>query len=250
MTTGCWLAAFVLAAAASISTAMAERVEVRFLPSEEPAFYLQFDKDEMRVAVTPEGLAEAAPVKAVGDPQPLEDEGKLLGTSYSFPPAALPVTLPGVVSATGSFAINRLNAAGEQAGMRDVWPLASGDVSLILRDAGGAAWSYSVGADFPESHGGERPSPTDLPALRVLYDLAGLTPKVEAQVKGDEVRIGVRMWGLDRDDRALGRRFGFIPVVHDLQREGKPAPVHLEVTDAAGEVAIAKDGDLHVFGFG
>jgi hypothetical protein len=244
-----WLAALTcIAAAAATPARAADYVRVRFLPSNEPALYCQFDEGTLRVAATAEGLAKAEPVKADHvSPLGPEDGARLL--LYSN--VALPAPPPGASGAVASFQVVRFTPRGMAEHTQ-----VHGSFSISVAGAGRGTWTYVATAFSATTQEERAASPQTAPVL-VIGDLSHPVLTIEPQVKGRDVGIAIRLWtGAPRKaTEAEGGREVLVPSdtatsVQSLQRNGKPARVHLQVIAASGKTIKSEDGDLGRFGFG
>jgi hypothetical protein len=244
-----WLAALTcVAAAVAVPARAADYVRVRFLPSKEPALYCQFDEDTLRVATTAEGLREADPIKA-GHTSSLEGEGQPRLAYYAN--VALPARPSGATRATASFQVMRFTPRGMAEHTQ-----VHGSFSISVAGAGGDAWTYVATAFSATTQEERAASPQTAPAL-VIGDLSHPVLTIEPQVKGRDVGIAIRLWtGTPRKaTEAEGGREVLVPSdtatsVQGLQKNGKPARVHLQVIAASGKTIKSEDGDLGKFGFG
>jgi hypothetical protein len=183
---------------------------VRINVSDKSTVYLEFEGAALRAAASVEGLKTAEPVA-------LRAVGFQASRSAEF---TLPIPadqLPAGISAvTGIFTRTGNNVSGQ--------------LEIRLTDAQGIVWQCdaTVGARL-----GDR---ADAGPSIQLPGLEKLVLNVTAGPSNGKLGIGVLLTGSDHR-------------VRDVLRDGKPVPVQVSVTDAAGKEVAARNGPLADFGF-
>lgn len=242
-----------VASAAGLMAPPAQAIEYGWVGvegEEKPTLYLEFRGDELRIAPTPEGLAEAKPVKAVSmRSYDLGEHGTLV--SYQFPELDLPIPVEGASSVKADFRLDRSQPRAGRANSPDAVIQPSFFVArfrVVKKGAGDATWTYSFhevaspGAERDLHEGHTVPFPT----------FGKTTLAIETKIEGREAAIGLRARTEDgvQVARAAGtgslvQRVTFLQIL----KNGKPARASLEVSDSAGKVVHTQKGDLEKFGF-
>ncbi len=183
---------------------------VRINVSEESAVWLEFDGAALRAAASAEGLKTAEPV-------PLRALNFQTSRSGEF---TLPIPadrLPAGISAVKGSFTRAMNSV-------------SGRLGICRTDAQRVVWQCDVGV---WSRTGDR---ADWAPAIPLPSLEKLALVVTGEPSHGKLGIGVRLAAGDHPTSGV-------------LRDGKPVPVQVSVTDAAGREVAARKGPLTDFGF-
>jgi hypothetical protein len=198
--------------------------------------YLSIENNKLRVAGTIEGLASAALVKAQNSHLESIGWGEFY-QSYMFPEVQLPITVNGYDRATikPTYSRSGTKARGSERERED-WLAVYGELVLSRKDSKGVTWGHSL--SLSSSDGGRQPYSAEHPLeLSVpMLSQAPLTFEITAQVEGRNARIGMQIKSGKSD-------------LHTVLKDGKGAPVRLEVLDKDRKVVASETGDPLKFGF-
>jgi hypothetical protein len=224
---------FVLLAMALLSSAThaappAYYVKLTLSPEGRPLAYAEIRGNELRVASTIEGLAEATSVRA--SDSGVSRDG---GTTYqhaTFPSVDLPVRIPEMTKVSGTFSLWRAVSRSRRSTTDHL--SVGAEISLSKRAQSGVLLTYVFGsyADAAAAKGPSQAAHIAIPRVEKLR------LELETQVKGREARVGFRV---KAGDVAL----------RQVLRDGKPAVCTLEIADRQGSRIHASKGDLDKFGF-
>ena len=210
---------------------------IRLLPAEEPAVFVEFQGARMRLATSAAGVANATWIAASSERRIDLDGGRFLDV-YTFPELAFPVPVPGTTSARIALMLHLLRGESQASDAeRGIFTEFVGFCRVQKKDRDGATWTFVFNTAGPVT--GERRWDRDN-ETRVPH-LNSLSLGVETKVEGTKVLIGVRALAAD----------GALPpfFVTEVLRDGKQAPVHIEVLDSRSNIVQANDGDLKTLGF-
>jgi hypothetical protein len=239
-----------IAAAAAAPTRAADYVRVQFLPSKEPALFLQFDGDTLRIATAPEGLATAEPVKA-DYATPARPEGRLRVVYFSN--VALPLRSPGANGTTASFRV--ISFPLDERVPKARLHLISGSFPISITSRGGVAWTYVPLAYVEAPQDAAAASLQNAPVM-VIGDLSHPALMIVPHARGPVVSIYMKLWtAAPGRAKGSGGREVSVPAgaaneVESLRKDGKPARAHLDVIAPSGKTIRSEDGDLGAFGIG
>ncbi|MGO8702965.1 MAG: hypothetical protein ACLQVA_04030 [Candidatus Brocadiia bacterium] len=183
---------------------------VRINVSDKSAVWLEFNGASLRAAASVEELKTAEPV-------PLHARGFQRSQSGEL---ALPIPADqfpaGISAVKGSFTRTRNSVSGQ--------------LGICRTDAQKVVWQCDVGVLSKTGNRADAAPAIPLPSLERLALI------VTGEPANGKLGIGVRLAAGDN------------PVTGVL-RDGKPVPVQLRVTDAAGKEVAARKGPLADFGF-
>ncbi|MFB3881511.1 MAG: hypothetical protein ACE149_09610 [Armatimonadota bacterium] len=209
---------------------------ISFAQDKNAVVYLSFSNNRMRAASTIEGLKAAQPVRAASGN--LERIGRREYMQwYEFPETALPVTLSGYSNVTCNLNYHRSGTrAGESSRGRGESIYIYGRVTLSRKGRSGDTWGYSLNLNGEERQSGkydaDHPFRLTVPALAT----EPLTFEITAQVEQRDARIGMQVKSGKTD-------------IYTVLKDGKGAPVTLEVLDKDRKVVKSETGDPVKFGF-
>jgi len=217
---------------------------LRLLPAKDPGVYLEFTREQMRLATSREALRTAPWTRVAKVSSVKMDSGESID-SYQFPEVVLP---RGAADGSGlagaeirvTFALSlrrqgNAKAETEEEPARSFWC----DCRVRKRDESGALWTFGIYADRAVSDRAR----WDAGNTAWLPDTGALRLRLEAKVEGHKAGLGVRVMA------AGDPRTREMVVVRDLQKDGKSAPASIEVRDTRGKLVHQKAGDLATFGF-
>jgi hypothetical protein len=203
-------------------------VYVRLEVSPVASFYLEFSEREMRLARSPEEIADAAPVSKTERRDPF-----VAFTEVVLPlePSELP---DGCSELRATFELYWSGGSlwGRRRGRGECFCVAT--PGYVLEAGDGSRWTYWLRMGFvnPET------SPSDAP----VYHVASLTePRAEVTAEVDEDEedeVGIAIV-LDMGDW----RFG------DIQENGESVQASLQVVDESGKIVASAQGTLDELGF-
>jgi hypothetical protein len=245
-----WFAAIVCVTAASGAQA-SDYLRVQFLPEKQAALFLQFDEDALRVATTTGGLATAQPIRA-DEVSPMPGEG---GTSLAdYRRVTLPARPQGASRATASFRVEHFKPKATAPHAVPENTYVSGSFSISIPGAAGGSWTYVAAASSATLDRERAASPAEAPVL-VIGDLSHPVLTIEPQVTGRKVAIAVRLWtgepakAIDAESgRAILAPLDTATSIGSVERNGRPARVHLDVVAPPGKTVKSAEGDLSTFG--
>ncbi|MGD0112076.1 MAG: hypothetical protein ABSD48_09435 [Armatimonadota bacterium] len=206
------------------------------LPNKAPAGYLSVQNNLVRVAKTAAGLETAKPTKAKS--AQLQDTGRARAYQqfYEFPDTDVPVSASGIEKASVKLSIYRTRYIQRTSASSPENMGVYGDVSVSRRDASGNTWTYVC-----HVNANERSLSSNSAQHPLLLTVTGADPKhlkvdVTTKMEGRKARIGMQAKadGID---------------IYNVLKNGKNAPVKLEVTGKDGKHVVSETGDPVKFGF-
>jgi hypothetical protein len=218
-----WLTVVVAACLAPLAVAQTDPAYLKIKLSDKGEVYLQFQKNMLRMAATPEGLATAEPVKA-----------KLLRGVRSYLGVPLPISkelLPKKFDGAGIHFAQQETRSGGVFGNKTTTQHAVGEVYLTARDAKEVEWSYSFRVDQELSA-----SPTEKVPVIAVDVSDGLKADVGVVPEGRILKVGLRV-------------MAGVTEVNQVLHQEKPASVAVTVLDQDGKELESKKGMLSDFGF-
>lgn len=208
---------------------------VDFGAGDKSPVWLSFQNNRLRIATSQKGLETATPVRAKTGELNGEGGGSVW-QNYQFPEVDLPVKLPGLTGAKGTFTYMRSRLLGKATTRASVGTYMGGEISLLSREADGTTWGYTTQVyNNDRSSGGDDPKhPAVLRVPRV--DPKALTFTITVKMEGRKARIGMQPMSGKQN-------------LENITRNGKATSVTLEVTDKDGKVIVSEKGDPKKFGF-
>ena len=224
-----------LAFGASVWAAPAVTYVRMMCPADKSTVFLSFENNKMKVAKNTAGLASATAIKASDGK--LEDHGSgQYYQWYTFTNVDLPMSMSGLsVKCNLTYSRSRYKEA-RRGNTRDFTSV-SGDVTLTQKDANGVVWGYGISAfaqDDSGKNGQDAQHPLDISVPKI--DPAKLTTSITTQANKREVQIGLKVKSGNTE-------------LSKVTKNGKNAPVTLDITDKNGKSVKKESGDLEKFGF-
>ena len=184
-------------------------------------YYVEFHKDEMRLAESVEGLKKAAPTMA----------SHAMSDSASFPAVALPASS----AASGASQLPKVRldlmryggVFGAGSGETGVF----GSLDFAEKDKDGSVWSYSLDINGQTGDG-----PENAPEIKIPQSLK---PRLDVVAKPARRRLGVGLRVLS-DGQEVSR----------IRKEGVEAQARLRLVGSDGKVVASTQGTLDKLGFG
>lgn len=202
-------------------------LRIGFAQEKKPLIYGELLDNELRLSPTSEGLKTATPIKVVkithynagSSAKPDKQQPMEL---RDFPPVKLPVTGKGYTEVMAQFSFTYI--LDDKSGRKYV-PYATAHTTAVWFDKSGVKWAslFDIGGPVMEK--------IDQTEIAEIPEQGRLRLRVEARPNTDEkdlVRFGLEIETRTGDGRSLA--------LDDFQRQGKSAPVRLEIRDDEGKL--------------
>jgi|WetSurMetagenome_2_1015567.scaffolds.fasta_scaffold198497_2 hypothetical protein len=194
------------------------------LPQGKRVLYIQLNPTELRIAATPEGLAQAKPLPPTEEHS---NSGAQNTRFFMYGDIELPLALPRGLTARADFSLTQTSRKG-WGGILDDLTYSSIRLRLIKKGTAGDEWVFTTGSAVRPDIG--RPT-IDLPDLSQL--------KLDLTLYPDKDKLGI----------VLNLAGGGV-AINSLQKDSQPVAALVTVFDEKGAVIATNQGPVSKFGFG